>query len=351
MFMAFLSRLKLRLLLLSSPLLLLCGCGSSQLSSAQHPQKTLIPPGTISEFPIGGPATSIAAGPDGNLWFTEKDTDKIGRMTPRGIVTIFAIPTPKSQPLGITAGPDGNLWFTEIGAGKIGRITPSGTITEFVISIPYSDPSGITTGPDGNLCFFNVNLGGPTSEDQIVRMTPASAFTVFQLPVSWGGDNGKITVGPDGNLWFTDFSGDIGRMTLSGSFTKFSLPTLGSLAVGITAGPDGNLWFTDFSGDKIGRMTPSGTITEFSLPTSPAFPVGITAGPDGNLWFTESEASPGSGAALGLGQIGRITPSGTITEFPVPIPNNNPDDIIAGSDGNLWFPAGAANIGRILSGK
>jgi streptogramin lyase len=48
-----------------------------------------------------------------------------------------------------------------------------------------------------------------------------------------------------------------------GSITEFSLP-FGSAPFGITAGPDGNLWFTE-SG-KIGRITPSGTITEFSLP-------------------------------------------------------------------------------------
>ena len=46
-------------------------------------------------------------------------------------------------------------------------------------------------------------------------------------------------------------------------------------------------------------------ITEFSIGISPnADPFGITAGPDGNLWFTES-----------AGRIGRITPSGVVTEF------------------------------------
>lgn len=29
-----------------------------------------------------------------------------------------------SEPLGITAGPDGNLWFTDYGTSKIGKITP-----------------------------------------------------------------------------------------------------------------------------------------------------------------------------------------------------------------------------------
>src|SRR3954471_19246906 len=41
--------------------------------------------------------------------------------------------TADSFPLGITAGPDANLWFTERVGNKIGRITPAGTITEFTI--------------------------------------------------------------------------------------------------------------------------------------------------------------------------------------------------------------------------
>ena len=39
---------------------------------------------------------------------------------------------------------------------------------------------------------------------------------------------------------------------------------------------------------KIGRISTSGTITEFPVPTSDSSPYGITAGPDGNLWFTEA---------------------------------------------------------------
>ena len=85
--------------------------------------------GSISEFPI--PTTDairlgsgIAAGPDGNLWFTERYGHKIGRITPNGKISEFPIPTSESHPLGITAGPDGNLWFTEENGNKIGRISP-----------------------------------------------------------------------------------------------------------------------------------------------------------------------------------------------------------------------------------
>ncbi len=48
------------------------------------------------------------------------------------VFTEFVIPTAGSDPIGIAAGPDGNLWFTEfdISANKIGRITTAGTFTQ-----------------------------------------------------------------------------------------------------------------------------------------------------------------------------------------------------------------------------
>src|SRR5262249_27559025 len=45
--------------------------------------------------------------------------------------TEFALPTANSVPQGIARGPDGNLWFTEFTSNRIGRITPAGQVTEF----------------------------------------------------------------------------------------------------------------------------------------------------------------------------------------------------------------------------
>src|SRR5688572_14768365 len=78
------------------------------------------------------------------------------------------------------------------------------------------------------------------------------------------------------------------------TITEFPLPAATSSALWITSGPDGNLWFTEFFGAKIGRITPLGVITEFPLPTPPGVdPLGITAGPDGNLWFTIADSENG----------------------------------------------------------
>src|SRR5436190_24238414 len=94
---------------------------------------------TITEFPITTAASSpraITAGPDGNLWFTEFFGNRIGRITPAGSVTEFAVAN--GGPLGITAGPDGNLWLTEASGNKNGRITPARDSTEFAMRTAVS---------------------------------------------------------------------------------------------------------------------------------------------------------------------------------------------------------------------
>ncbi len=124
------------------------------------------------------------------------------------------------------------------------------------------------------------------------------------------------------------------RRLLAAPITEFPIP---AGAAGITSGPGGNLWFT-LAGDQIGRITPDGQVTTFPIPPSKAGPRKIVAGPDGNVWFTYTlSASDDPG-------IGRITPEGQYTGF---APGTK-EDLAAGPDGNVWFTDGTNNaIGRI----
>src|SRR5260370_29501829 len=144
-------------------------------------------------------------------------------------------PTPNSLPTGIAAGPGGNVWFTELTGNKIGRITSSGTITEFPIATVNSLPDFITAGPDGNLWFTEAN------GNKIGRITTAGAMTEFPIPIGVGGPM-AITLGPDLNLWFTA-AGKVGKITPDGVATVF--PTMiqpSSASTGATSGAHGNIW-------------------------------------------------------------------------------------------------------------
>ena len=275
----------------------------------------------------------ITIGPDGNLWFTERSANKIGRITPSGVFTEFTIPTPNSAPEGITTGPDGDIWFTEHDGGKIGRITPGGVITEFTSGISIIAPFEIVAGADGNLWFTD------ETANKIGRITTSGVVTEFTVPTPTSSPGG-IAIGPDGNVWFVEYNGDkIGRITPSGSITEFAIPTSGAGGLGIVAGSDGNLWFTENNTNKIGRITTGGLVTEFTLPTPGSGPYGIVAGPDGNLWFAEA----------GGNKIGLISTSGTvISEITIPTGSSEPGGIAVGPQGTIWFTEiGGSKIGRI----
>src|SRR5262249_47267100 len=79
-------------------------------------------------------------------------------------------------------------------------------------------------------------------------------------------------------------------------------------------GPDGNLWFVEQSG-KVGRITPSGAVTEFPIPTYASVPTSITE-TGGNIWFVEYLGN----------KVGMITPAGAITEFPIPTSSSGVND-------------------------
>jgi streptogramin lyase len=69
----------------------------------------------INEYPIPTPqsnANIIALGPDGAMWFTERNSSKVGRITTAGVITEYPV-VANSQPYAITTGPDGALWFVE----------------------------------------------------------------------------------------------------------------------------------------------------------------------------------------------------------------------------------------------
>jgi len=116
----------------------------------------------------GSQPLSLTGGPDGNIWFTEHNGNRIGRITPAGDVTEFSAGISAGASLnGITAGPDGSLWFCEESQRKIGRITTAGVVTEFSAGVTGAC-RGITSGPDGNLWFTE------PYDDRIGRIAPGA---------------------------------------------------------------------------------------------------------------------------------------------------------------------------------
>ncbi|HUC30347.1 MAG TPA: LamG-like jellyroll fold domain-containing protein [Candidatus Acidoferrum sp.] len=327
-------------------------------------------PPTHAAFPY-----SITAGPDGNVWFTENQPNKIGEFNSVGggagigedPITSATLPGTNSSygALGLTSGPDGQLWFTESVCVTdpcfVGSISTTGTLN--IYGVPTSDvgPLGITAGPDGNLWFTETGLGAHSG---IAKLTTAGTITEYQTPT--GGSNpAAVTTGGDGNLWFTETAvNQIGVITTAGAYLhEFPIPPgLGSVILNaggssyqagdvvtvIQAGAsggtlvigsvDGNGAVQSFTTGSIGTGYSAATGLSTSgghgtglvvniLNTTNAFlPEAITLGPDGNIWFTAEDQN----------NVLEVTPGGQFTAYPVP-KGGSAEFITEGPDGNIWY--------------
>jgi streptogramin lyase len=289
------------------------------------------------------------------VWGSPALTARASAGAPPGTVEEFPVTTIYEGSMGeIVRGPDGTMWILQssefpIGAftGTIQKITTSGTLTDF-FGLPRGIlPAEIARGSDGNMWYTDSLIG--LRPGTVGRVTTAGEVVEFPIPNiapspipeltarSYG-----IALGSDGNMWFA-YDGVIeadktfiGRITTAGKVIEFPIPTGWRLnlpgfssPVSLALGSDGNIWFTDvgknLEGENlIGRITPAGVITEFPVPTLNSYPTGIALGSDGNTWFAET----------GVGKIGRITPAGVITEFTVPGIGHS---LTLGPDGNIWF--------------
>ena len=254
-----------------------------------------------------------------------------------------------------------------------------GVVTSFFFSSP---PGDLVYAQHNQLMITFPNASPPqVIQFDISSFAPVNSFT-FPGPIP--GTSSPIeglAASPDGHVYVALGFGQIGLISVtdapgsqshSGTApapaaevgTVFQIPTPAGAAgppsvVNMAIGGDGNLWFTmspptDANGnpivngkENIGRMTPAGVISQFPVPTAFAGTPNsnttagtyITAGSDGNVWFLETSA----------GKIGRITPAGVIAEFALPT-RGSLYGIAAGADGNLWVKDYTGKIYRVTTG-
>ncbi len=224
--------------------------------------------GAITEFntqalPGGGTATvtnstfvDITSGNDGKLYFADNANSRIGSIVavangglPVGAITFVNTPTAASAPTAIATTNDGNIWFTEHDANKIGRLNPTtGTITEFAIPTANAQPQDIASA--GNVLYFT-----EAGTNKIARIDATGNITEFAIPTANSQPRG-ITVAADGSVYFTEFNaGKIGRFDpATSTFVEFALPTGTGAPFGITTDQSGNIWFTELNANRIGTL-------------------------------------------------------------------------------------------------
>src|ERR1700722_8219117 len=311
-------------------------------------------PGTIQlyEQPLVGQLGPGATGADGEVWLTGGVAEAIYRVDDNGTLRKFSGGlNAGSRPTSIAAGPDGALWFADDGTTPaIGELKPDGEAPEAPEIIEYqlpaaSHPVQIAAGPEGNMWF--TDDGG---EPAIGEIDPSGEIKEF--PTRSGSHPAGIAAGPDGDIWFTDDAGKaaIGRLApqAPAEVVEFEGLDEGSVPGAIVAGSEGALWFAD-DGTKpaIGKVTPGGetpTIEELSVGLQAGSqPRGISTGAAGNVWFTDPGAlSP---------ELGKVSPAGVLSESTTGLGNEDElgEGLAAGADGRLWFALASSGAGSIAA--
>jgi streptogramin lyase len=323
-----LARIAFVVVLLSSAGPAFAGGGASYLIGHQY-----------RDFPLSVSPFSVAAGPDGAIWYADGLNAEIGRITLDGTVKSYPLEGSASTAYALRLGPDGNLWFLDGNQESIGRITPGGMVTEFPVpGRPFL--GDLAAGPDGNLWFTNgivlpdLIAGGEPEGGTIGRITPNGTVSLFPTMFT----TNSITAGPDRALWVTSFD-RIGRVTTSAQDQYFEVDTR---PLFITAGADGALWFTADCRDilpvgpagvptncgyGIGRLTTGGQLTKFPQVDAVTRPFFIVRGPEDNLWFTRER-----------GVVSRLTPAGRVDDVVLfDDANGLATELTVGPDGALWF--------------
>src|SRR5918994_1628575 len=93
------------------------------------------------------------------------------------------------------------------------------------------------------------------------------------------------------------------------------------------------------------QAAPFASLKQFRVPTADSEPLSITNGSDGNRWFVEGNLD----SVLQSPAIGRITPAGEITEFPVNCSFCSLSDIVQGPQDILYFTSNEPILGRITT--
>lgn len=268
----------------------------------------------------------------GNLFACDYDNYRIRKITPAGVVSTFAgdgvpnVYAPKAgtgtaahfgHPLGIATAPDGNFYVLDYWGYCVEKMTPEGVVTIFASSL--GNPQAIAVAPSGNIYVANYTTTNGTEPfyHTIYKITPAGAKTVlagggtagfadgtgaaakFKWPyglavdgnenvyVADSGNNRIRKITPGGVVTTFAGSGVSGRADGTGTNAQFS--NLRALAID----GSGNLYAGDSS--RIRKITPSAVVSTL-------------AGGDGGYADAESGTRAMFGSIYGLA----IDANGTI---------------------------------------
>ena len=294
---------------------------------------------TIREWDVPTPQArphDPAVSPDGALWVTEQEANKLGRLEPAtGDFREFALKTRHSGPHGLAADREGNIWYTGNYAALIGKLNPkTGAVTEYPMPDPAAkDPHSLAFDAQGILWFTL------QSANMVGRLDPRTGKVELKPVPTANSHPYGIAISHGGIPYFCEFGanhlGEINPKTLA--ITEHALPQ-GARPRRLAVAADDRIYYSDFARGYIARFDPAtGAVKEWASPGGPGSqPYGIAITGDAMVWYSEAGVHPNT--------IVRFDPGAeTFSSAPIPSGGGVVRNMVASPDGRLYLACSGVN--------
>jgi len=277
----------------------------------------------------------------GNIWVPYmSQLNEVARLDPEtGKVQEFKIPDhPRVGLHSAVSAPDGTVWFTEQNFNRLGHLDPQTTeVTEFQdVPVPAELVGSLGGAPSKHTVRVDPRGVVWSSGHPLTSFDPKTKkFTEYPEPSNTYG----VALDKDGShVWYDGFTPDgkiYERETNTGNLIGSWAPPTNGLPRRIQVDSDGIVWFAEYRAGKIGRFDPkTETFKEYQLPLRDATPYALGIDKDGGVWYSSDLPDV----------IGRLDPNtGKVTIYPFPHFENTMREFYYDSQGRMWWASPANN--------
>ena len=358
----------------------------AEMSASAAPTNAALAPetgtdqGVLIQYSTPVTPTHLIAASNGQIWYSSFFGSALGSLEPATLISrVFKLPEEKSI-FGVALDATGGVWYSTVNAvggnDAVGRLnTVTNLISEWRLPRNHF---GLQVDPATQNVWF-VSKG--TASDQLGRLAPqTNQMTLWNLsPYT---DTYDLDIAPNGDIWFTaqprGLQG-VGRLTPStGQVTIWKLPSPAARPFQLHVISSNEVWLTEFdpSGNSISRLTPgTNKLARYVVPTTDSSPAGLVKVGD-RVWFTQYDGNkigllkptdataqevtlqtqtftaPSSASTVtpttitpqvlkSASSASKVTLSGArsggFVEFPLPVPDSNPLEIVAEAEDTMWF--------------
>jgi virginiamycin B lyase len=278
---------------------------------------------------------------DGNVWVPYmSQLNEVAKLDPAtGRVDEYKIPDhPRVGIHSAVPAPDGSVWFTEQNFNRLGHIDPqTREVTEYPdVPVPADMVGSLGGAPSKHTVRVDPRGIVWSSGHPFTSFDPKTKkFTEYSDP----GNVYGLALDKDGShVWYDGFTPDgkiYERDTKTGELVGSWQPPTRGLPRRIQVDNDGVVWFAEYRAGKIGRFDPkTQTFKEFQLPMQDSTPYALALDKEGGVWYSADLPDV----------IGRLDPNtGKTVIYPFPHLENTMREFYYDSQGRMWWTSPANN--------